>query len=300
VRLEETGFVAEAGHLGPLRLRVENGLVTAARGAAAGATPIARVVGRELSSLVHADDDVIVKELLQSAYDDEPHPTPVVVRFRMDDGELLYVEVVVERLAGAGDSLVDALEIQGWDVTRHVRRQQALEQVALHDSLTGLANRALFNERMHEELRRQRRTSHEVAVLYADLDGFKNVNDTWGHRAGDLLLTALAHRLRGCLRPGDTLARLGGDEFAVCCPDLNDAEAAMAVAHRLIDAATAPVSLGGAVVRVAMSVGVAMAIESDLDDGGTQLVARADLAMYAAKHAGHDRVALSPTPAESA
>src|SRR5256885_597296 len=110
---------------------------------------------------------------------------------------------------------------------------------------------------------------------------------------GDMLLTSLADRLRDCVRPGDVLARLGGDEFAVCCPDLASADDALAVAHRLVEEATAPVRLGSALIRVSVAVGVALAAEDEPADG-EQLIARADLAMYAAKRAGPARVALAP------
>jgi diguanylate cyclase (GGDEF)-like protein len=266
---------------GPARIVVTDGIVTEV---VAPTLDDDSVVGRQFTSLVHPDDETTVKALLD-ADDGSIHTLRLVAA----DGETSQLELSLESRGAR------RVTLRGWDVTAHVRRQQVLEQLALHDPLTGLANRLLFGERLHDELRRRRRTGSALAVLYADLDGFKTVNDTWGHRAGDLLLSAVAARLRNCLRPGDVLARLGGDEFGVCCPDINGSEAALAVAHRLVEEATAPVNLGGAVVRVSMSVGVALAEDEDVTDYGGRLLARADLAMYAAKHRGRDRVAISPT-----
>ena len=258
---------------GPCRLEVHGGTLAAAGGGS-----------------VHPDDDVAVKELLATAAV-HGQVQPLLVRWLTMTGEQRYFELVAE--PGRSDDA--QVVVHGWDVTAHVEHQEVLEHLALHDPLTGLANRILFEERVRDELRRRGRTGQDVAVLYADLDGFKAVNDTWGHAAGDLLLATLADRLRDCLRPGDILARLGGDEFAVCCPDLSGAEDALAVAHRVVDEVTSPVMVGSTFVRVSVGVGVALAVDDEPTDGA-RLIARADLAMYAAKHAGRARVTLAPPP----
>jgi diguanylate cyclase (GGDEF)-like protein len=254
---------------GPLFLRVESGQLVSPHG-----------------GVLHPDDEVAVKELLESS--GHPRRAPLRVRWLHSTGEQHDVEIVVLRGGGR-------LAVYGWDVTAHVQQQSVLEHLALHDPLTGLANRVLFEERVRDELRRRDRTHSGVAVLYADLDGFKDVNDTWGHAAGDMLLTELADRLRGSVRPGDVVARLGGDEFAICCPDLSGEHDAMVVAHRVIDDITTPVPIGSALVRVSVALGVAMAGENEPEDGA-QLIARADLAMYAAKGTGRARVAVAPVP----
>jgi diguanylate cyclase (GGDEF)-like protein len=247
------------------------------------------VAGRPLDHLVHPADEGALKALLTGVSSDHPDRGSIhTIRIGAPDGAISHLELSTEARDGRRVVMV------GWDVTAHARRRQALEQLALHDPMTGLANRVLFGERLHDELRRRRRTSADLAMLYADLDGFKAVNDTWGHRAGDLLLAALSARLRAALRPGDILARLGGDEFGVCCPDINGSDAAIAVANRLVEEATRPVNLGGAIVRVSISVGVAMADDDDINDFGGRLLARADLAMYAAKHSGRERIKLAP------
>jgi diguanylate cyclase (GGDEF)-like protein len=269
-RAAGAGGVTESGAVGsgPVFLRVENGALVSS-----------------LGGVVHPDDDVTVKELLAGT---RSALAPVRVKWLLPSGEQRDFEIVVVRGGGR-------FAVHGWDVTAFVRQQHVLEHLALHDPLTGLANRVLFEERVRDELRRRGRTGSGVAVLYADLDGFKDVNDTWGHAAGDMLLTALADRLRTSVRPGDVVARLGGDEFAICCPDLAGQHDALLVAHRVIDDVTTPVAIGSSLVRVSIAVGLAMAGE-DEPESGDQLIARADLAMYAAKGTGKARVAIAPVP----
>ena len=160
-----------------------------------------------------------------------------------------------------------------------------LRHQAYHDALTGLANRPLFAERVTAAIRRRPDAPDSVAVLFVDLDGFKLVNDTLGHDAGDELLAVVAERVRACLRAGDMAARLGGDEFAVLLEDVTLADRAHAVAERLRLALREPVQLAGREFAVRASIGLA-------SGGGNQesLLRRADVAMYAAKTAGGDRV----------
>jgi GGDEF domain-containing protein len=142
----------------------------------------------------------------------ETHQT-VELRLRHADGGWRWVEIVGQnRLM---EPAVRALVLNYRDVTDRKRLEEQLQHDAFHDPLTGLANRALFGDRVTHALARRRPTSERAAVLFIDLDDFKLVNDSLGHAAGDVLLTAVAERIRACLRPQDTAARLGGDEFAV-------------------------------------------------------------------------------------
>lgn len=171
---------------------------------------------------------------------------------------------------------------------RHELQHQLLHQ-AFHDPLTGLANRALFEDRVGHALARTDRSRETLAVLFIDLDDFKIINDTMGHRVGDSLLTAVAERLAEYTRPRDTIARLGGDEFAVLLEAENTHPAAESVAHRLIEAFRSPFNAGGHRVSVTGSIGLAYAT------GGIQvdeLLRNADMAMYAAKSAGKCRPAV--------
>jgi diguanylate cyclase (GGDEF)-like protein len=169
-------------------------------------------------------------------------------------------------------------------------REGQLEYQAFHDSLTNLANRALFRDRVEHALARQRRLHQPVAALMIDLDDFKAINDTLGHEAGDQLLMAVAERLRACVRPGDTSARLGGDEFAVLLEDGATVVDAQKVAQRLVEAMQASFNLVGKEVFVHASIGLAMT-ESSIDNPD-DLMRNADVALYAAKEQGKDRFEL--------
>ena len=158
------------------------------------------------------------------------------------------------------------------------------EALALHDVLTGLPNRLLFDQRLeHASLRAQRGHANS-AVLFTDLDGFKAVNDTYGHRTGDDLLVAVAQRLTKLMRPGDTLARVSGDEFVCLCEDLSDVKDAQLLADRICSAFARPFNLNSAVITITASVGIAYSGPSD--EISAELISRADAAMYQAKHAG--------------
>ena len=164
-----------------------------------------------------------------------------------------------------------------------------IEHLAHHDALTGLPNRRLFEDRLVQALAVAARARRRVALLYLDLDGFKEINDSLGHRAGDELLRTVAERLAGSIRGGDTIARLGGDEFAVIQIELRSAPDAAALADRLMVAAARPVRIAQQEVVVGTSVGIAIFPE----DGGTadELCANADVALYSAKSAGRARMA---------
>ena len=157
------------------------------------------------------------------------------------------------------------------------------EEQAFKDSLTGLPNRRLFRDRVGHTLARAGRRPGASAVLFVDLDKFKDVNDTLGHPAGDQLLTSVADRLRAAVRPGDTVARLGGDEFAILAEDVVSEADAAGLAGRLLETLSTPFSLRGREIMVGASVGVALSAPGDTVD---VLLRNADVAMYNAKNAG--------------
>jgi diguanylate cyclase (GGDEF)-like protein len=170
------------------------------------------------------------------------------------------------------------------DITERRAAEQRLTFLALHDPLTGLANRRLLLDRLSIALARMARSGRMVAVLYLDLDRFKEVNDTLGHDQGDQLLLRAAARLGELVRDSDTLARLGGDEFVLVADDLTGPAEAVAIAQRIVDALKEPFDLpGGARVSVGASVGVAVAAAGA--DPST-LLRHADAAMYQAKDDG--------------
>jgi diguanylate cyclase (GGDEF)-like protein len=157
-------------------------------------------------------------------------------------------------------------------------------QNSMHDALTGLPNRLLLVERLEHALARGPRSDKLMAILFVDLDRFKSVNDTHGHRAGDHLLVAVANRLTSLLRPGDTLARMSGDEFVILCEDLEHESQAEAIAARIVDALTIPFPLLGLEVAISASVGVAFSGRGE--QVPDQLLQDADMAMYQVKRSG--------------
>jgi diguanylate cyclase len=167
--------------------------------------------------------------------------------------------------------------------------EERLRHDALHDGLTGLANRKLFSEQVEHCLAGG--GCDAVAVLFVDLDDFKTVNDSLGHHAGDELLRVVANRLRRCLGPADTVARLGGDEFAALLPSVADPHEATSTAARLLDSLTQPVLLNGREVRITASVGIAME-RGDGQERLDALLRGADVAMYLAKSKGKGRAEL--------
>jgi diguanylate cyclase (GGDEF)-like protein len=197
-------------------------------------------------------------------------------------GEPACIEVRARDLRA--DPAVGGIVFMMRDVTGERRAVEALRRQAFHDPLTGLANRALFNEESARAL--ARRGGRLVAVLAGDLDGFKPVNDTYGHPAGDKLLVAVAAALTGAVRPSDLVARVGGDEFAVLLDDLSDRAEAGALADRVIDGvAKVAVQLTDGTARVGISVGVAVT-RSGAGGSADEFLGQADAALYAAKAAG--------------
>jgi diguanylate cyclase (GGDEF)-like protein len=172
-------------------------------------------------------------------------------------------------------------------LARHIRllaqAREELHALAHHDALTGLANRVLFQQRLDEALASLTLTNRRFAVLYLDLDGFKAVNDTFGHRMGDALLTMAAHRLRNCVREADTVARLGGDEFTVLQARVDGPPDCAALATRFLDTVGAPYCIDGRKLNVGVSIGISLAREGITAE---QLLDEADEALYQAKASG--------------
>jgi diguanylate cyclase (GGDEF)-like protein len=210
---------------------------------------------------------------------------------RLRTSYLWFIAVIVGGLAREErDRAVEYTEI----VRLHSDLEQAraaLEHQALHDTLTGLANRRRFDAWLRESVEIAHRATHEVALLV--LDRFKEVNDTLGHQVGDDLLRQVASRLRGAVRAGDLVARLGGDEFALVLPRAGLPEAA-ATARRVLAALAEPVTLVGRPIGIGGSIGIAL-FPTDAHDPA-MLLQRADLAMYAAKRGqrGYTRFVASP------
>ncbi len=201
------------------------------------------------------------------------------------DGQRRKATVVVANLVGG--AAVDGMVATFRDVTEQRNLERQLSHRAFHDELTGLANRALFLDRMDHALRVTRPLTDPVVVLFVDLDDFKSVNDALGHGVGDQLLKNVADRIRKATATGDTAARLGGDEFSVLLEDRGGIDRAIDVAERLLDSLREPVTIAGYDVTVLASVGVAVATPGM---STTSLLRDADIAMYEAKRAGKGQI----------
>lgn len=174
------------------------------------------------------------------------------------------------------------------DITALKEHEKQLEHIAHFDTLTSLPNRALLADRLQQAMAQAHRHQHLLAVVFLDLDGFKGINDRYGHQVGDKLLIALAQRMKLALRDGDTLSRLGGDEFVAVFVDLNSALASAPLFNRLLTSAAQPVHLGGLTLQVSGSLGVTFYPQTQEVDAD-QLLRQADQAMYQAKQAGKNR-----------
>jgi diguanylate cyclase (GGDEF)-like protein/PAS domain S-box-containing protein len=199
------------------------------------------------------------------------------------DGSTYIVDEVITPLFDSEGTITNFIAIQH-DITQRKRETEREHHLAYHDILTGLPNRGLFVEVQTKAISHARRTHHVLATLFLDLDGFKPVNDTYGHRMGDQLLIAVGERLRAAVRQEDTIARFGGDEFAILIPSLNEASVVAALAQKLIDAISRPFVLRAQKINVKASIGISL-YPSDGDDAETLLV-NADKAMYRAKFRG--------------
>lgn len=248
--------------------------------------PADDVTGKPVELLIATTEDE--HPVLDVCREAATRPDGVVQRqvaFVTSARERRWVSITAEDLRG--NRSVGGIILTCHDVTEPTRLQERLAHQALHDPLTGLPNRALLANRLDMAFKRRKRTGRTVAVLFLDLDRFKPVNDTYGHKAGDRVLRAIGARLRAALREGDTLARMGGDEFAVLVDEAGSTVDLVDVARRLVAAVDRPVDIGSSRVKLGVSIGIAVADEDDHDPD--ELLQRADAAMYAAKDGGGER-----------
>ena len=202
---------------------------------------------------------------------------------RRKDGELYYEEKTISPLRDEHGRITHFIST-GKDITERMQAQERLQHIAHHDALTGLPNRVLLLDRLDQALARAHWQHRVVGVMFLDLDRFKNVNDTLGHHVGDALLKAMAARLQGCVREGDSIARLGGDEFAVLLDDVAHAEDISIVAGKILGAFALPFSIQSHELFITASIGISM-YPTDGTVSAT-LLKNADAAMYRAKDLG--------------
>jgi diguanylate cyclase (GGDEF)-like protein/PAS domain S-box-containing protein len=206
--------------------------------------------------------------------------------YRKKNGEHYLQNSFITGVRGA-DGRVTHYALVGSDITLRRQQEEEMRWSATHDSLTGLPNRKLFGDRLEHAMSRARRSSANLAVFFIDLDGFKSINDTKGHRAGDHVLVTVAKRLQGALRESDTVARLGGDEFAVILEDCSGEDASR-IAGLLISNLGEPIELENDRGTITGSIGISLFPRGG-DLNAEELVSQADQAMYEAKHSGKNQ-----------
>ncbi len=245
------------------------------------------VIGREGRFLVRDDLAQPALEVIRSALREKCEGQATLRNYRKD-GTLfwneLHIAPVRDLMGEATTHFVSVIN----DVSERVQYQQALEYQANHDSLTGLANRNLLNDRIEQAIAWARRNNSVIGVMLLDLDHFKRINDASGHTVGDALLKEVAARLRSCVRDTDTVARLGGDEFVIILTDLPQPDDVGHIAAKVQGALARPIELVGRDVQVTASIGVALYPRDG--DHGEVLLRYADMAMYRVKEHGRNSV----------
>jgi diguanylate cyclase (GGDEF)-like protein/PAS domain S-box-containing protein len=243
-------------------------------------------IGRNALENLHPDDQSRAQQMMTDVARVPASQVATDVRVRHADGSWLVIEAVAKNLLH--DPAVGGIVVNYRDITGRKALEDELKRQAFHDSLTGLANRALFADRLEHAIVRAERGPDGLAVLFLDLDDFKTVNDSLGHSEGDLLLVAVADRLRTSLRAGDTIARMGGDEFAILIEDPVNSETPMDVGRRMLAQLEPPFVHGGKELFVRASIGVATT--RSRDHTADEVLRNADVAMYTAKTNGKNRL----------
>ncbi|BBE50977.1 Cyclic di-GMP phosphodiesterase Gmr [Ferriphaselus amnicola] len=250
---------------------------------------------QEWQSHMHPDDRAVVLQQIQRDIEQQREIHVVEFRMRTKDGRYRWMQgrgKCVE--CGADGHPIRMLGVN-LDINDHKQMELQVSYLAYHDKLTGLANRSLFLDRLSQSLSQAKRSNTQVAVLFADLDGFKLVNDKHGHEIGDEVLKIAAQRFLACLRETDTVSRFGGDEFAIFLGGLTSQRQASIVAAKIIDAFSIPMSPpGGAICEVGVSIGISM-----FPENGTSLdslLMASDQAMYDSKRHGKNSYTLFSNP----
>lgn len=248
--------------------------------------------------LIHPDDKEITQNTVQTHIQSG---TNYVAEFRMKhaDGRWIWIQ-------GSGSVVEydkdthEPLRLCGThqDITERKQSVEKLERIAHFDVLTNLPNRVLLADRLSQAMLQCSRHKKSLAVVFLDLDGFKAVNDAYGHNMGDKLLIALSHSMKGALREGDSLARIGGDEFVAVLTDLTTDNECQPILERLLSAASEPVTIGDKVLNVSASIGFTIYPQDNVDTD--QLIRHADQAMYVAKESGKNRYHLFDTAQDDA
>jgi diguanylate cyclase (GGDEF)-like protein/PAS domain S-box-containing protein len=246
--------------------------------------PVPALTGRPLAELVAFEDRARLREFLRR--DLGQNGASANVEARIPCGDDKYRSVEIRGTNMDAEPAIGGRLLNLRDMTDRKGMEEQLKRLAQHDSLTLLANRSLFRDRLEHAVAVSKRSGRSVAVMFVDLDNFKKINDSFGHAHGDRVLSRSAQRLVKATRNGDTVARLGGDEFAVLLENLTDRQQVVEIAARIVEVLQEPLDLPGTDARVAASVGIAFATA---EDGAEELMRNADIAMYSSKAQGKGR-----------
>ncbi len=217
-----------------------------------------------------------------------------VIGLRKNDGSVIWLSINAQPLFVEGDTSPSGAVSTITDITQRKQAEERVHRLAHFDELTGLANRSMFNQRLSHALVQARRNGRPLAILFIDLDRFKNINDTLGHEAGDRVLKEVAQRLQACLRGGDTVGRLGGDEFVVLIEELPQPIHVAAVAQKILAAVVKPYIAGEHEFHLTASIGISTYPHDSEDMPG--LLKNADIAMYRAKEQGRNNYQFYSAP----
>ncbi len=246
------------------------------------------LVGESIWGLIYEDDLLAVRRAFERVLRGTQRCVVLEYRLRHKDGSWRWIESRASN--HLTHTAIGGIIFNSRDITERKELEAKLHHRAYHDPLTGLPNRALFQQQLEQALSAAQLQGASVAVCFLDLDGFKVINDTLGHAAGDQVLEEVGKRLREQVRPGDTVARFAGDEFTILLRDMSTPSHAFAVAHRIIAALGIPLQIEGQDVSITISIGIAVSSPEKKSAG--KLMEAADIALYRAKHEGKARCVL--------
>lgn len=243
----------------------------------------AEVRARSLEFLIGENTEKVDVDFIRAAVD-EQRPASITIRSYRKNGTPFWNQLFLSPVSDDGE-VTHFIAVMN-DISEKKEQDQELAYQATHDVLTGLANRSLFDDRLHHDFQLARRNKKLMAVLFIDLDEFKPINDTLGHKVGDKLLISVTERLSASIRPTDTLARFGGDEFVLLLPDLAGVAEAEDIAERILEELARPHQIDQNELHISASIGIAM--NSEALPNPEKLLQQADMAMYKAKQRGRD------------
>jgi diguanylate cyclase (GGDEF)-like protein/PAS domain S-box-containing protein len=249
--------------------------------------PVSAHYGQPLVNFVYIEDIRLVESAILSLAAGNKNTGPVRFRLEQGNGEPIWVEAKLTPTYSPHGQITGLCGVLR-DITSSYLQERRITQLALHDGLTGLPNRILLEDHLAQAIARAQRNGTKVALGFIDLDHFKHINDTLGHKAGDTVLTTLSQRLQSVLREMDTLSRWGGDEFVVLLPDATSEESARSIAERLRDVARLSIDIDGIETKLTISIG--FAVFPDDADSAETLMSVADHTMFHAKNVGRNNV----------